>query len=133
LGKFHETVISETQDVLGYKFPDSFVMAIKDHNGARPPVGVFDTDKTKERTIKYFLSFNTDDTDNVVKAFDAVSKIQEELAPFGIDSFGNCICFNTTDNRVVFLDFDTGEVEEIADSFNMFLGVIDPAHKQAQE
>jgi hypothetical protein len=125
----NEAVIAETEAVLGYKFPDFFVMVVKEHNGARPPVGVFDTDKTKERTIKSFLSFNTTDTENVFKASEVVSKMQKEVVPFGIDSFGNYICFNKADNRVVFLDFDTGEVEEIADGFNMFWGIIDPANK----
>lgn len=127
----NEKAISETEAKIGYKFYDSYINVVKEHNGGRPPVGVFDTDKTKERTIKSFLSFNTNDTDNIFKAFDVVSKVRNDVVPFGIDSFGNYICFNKADSRVVFLDFETGEIENVADSFDVFRDIVDPTNKNS--
>jgi hypothetical protein len=122
-----ERQIAEVESKLGFVFPSLYVKTVKEYNGGRPPVGEYNTDKTKERTIKLFLSFNMSDVENVYKALEDVLVTGEKVIPFGIDSFGNYICFNKTDKKIVFLDFETGGIEQIADDYDGFLKIIDPS------
>ena len=120
----NENVIKETESQLGVKFCNSFVAFIKKYNGGRPPISVFDTDKTEERTIKSFLSINPADTENMIKSNLFVSKIRDDIVPFGIDNFGNYICFSKSNENIVFLDFETGDIEKITDGFDEFLKIV---------
>jgi hypothetical protein len=127
-----EKLIAGAEAQFAFKYPDSYIELIMQYNGGRPPVSVFDTKKTRERTIKSLLSFNEVDTENVYKAYKTVCEIRNDVIPFGIDSFGNYICFNKADSVVVFLDFESGEIEIITDGFSEFLTIIDPQNfKQA--
>jgi hypothetical protein len=74
------------------------------------------------------LSFNEADIENVYKAYKTVSEIRTDVIPIGVDSFGNYICFNKSDGTVVFLDFESGEIEIITESFSEFLQIIDPQY-----
>ena len=121
-----ESAIGRLEGEWGFAMPASYVNTVKAYNGGRPPVGVFDTDITQERTIKSFLSLNSTDAENVYKACGVVSKIRSDVVPFGMDNFGNYICFNKADGKVVFLVFETGEIEFIAEDFERFLGIIAP-------
>lgn len=63
---------------------------------------------SNERVLGAILSFNRNesDTDTV---FTALSVIDDSnLIPFGIDPFGNYICYSLKDNMVVFWDHETG-------------------------
>ena len=122
-----EKQIAEVENKLGFVFPSLYVKTVKEHNGGRPPIGEYNTDKTKERTIKSFLSFNMNDIENVYNALEDVLETGKKVIPFGIDSFGNYICFNKTDGKIVFLDFETGKTEQIADDYDGFLKIVDPA------
>ncbi len=116
--------IEEAEKELGIVFDSEFVSFLKQYNGGRPPISVFDTDKMKERTIKSFLSVNINDTENIYKANEVISTVRSDVIPFAIDNFGNYICFCKADNSIVFLDFETGETEHIADRFEDFLRIV---------
>ncbi|MBO2608500.1 SMI1/KNR4 family protein [Shewanella algae] len=120
-----ESLISDVEGQLGFKFTDSYVDFVKKYNGSRPPLSVFTTDSLQEKTIKSFLSFNPGDVENIVKLNRGVAEISEMLVAFAIDNFGNYICFDRKNNMVLFLDFETGETELIDKSFSDFLLKID--------
>lgn len=120
----NEKLIAETQEKLGFKFGDSYVAFVKKYNGGRPPISVFDTDITKERTIKSFLSLNPSDPENIITLNKNVPDILGNVIAFAIDSFGNYICFEKTKDSIVFLDYETGATERISDNFDDFLEVI---------
>ena len=120
-----ENLISDAEEKLGYRFTDSYVDFVKKYNGGRPPVRIFTTSTSQEKTIKSFLSFNPDDVENIIKLNKSVAEISEQLVAFAIDNFGNYICFDKQNHMVFFLDFETGETELVDKTFSDFLLKID--------
>lgn len=116
-----DSLIPDAEEKLGYNFVDSYIDFVKEYNGSRPPVSIFSTSTSQERTIKSFLSFNATDVENILKLNRGVTEISAKLVAFAIDNFGNYICFNKENDTVVFLDFETGETELIDNTFSDFL------------
>ena len=60
--------------------------------------------------MKHALSFNKGevDTDSADTAFSVIE--DQNLFPFGIDPFGNYICYDLEKNVVVFWDHENGKV-----------------------
>lgn len=117
-----ENLIGEFEKLADFKFPDAFKECVKQNNGGRPEHKVFDTDKRKERGLKSFLSFNKDDSETVWKISDwNKEELQDRYIPFAIDNFGNLICFDAINSRVVFVDVENGNIEMIASDFSGFL------------
>lgn len=120
-----ESLISDAEEKLGYNFVESYIDFVKKYNGSRPPVSIFSTSTSQERTIKSFLSFNPTDVENIIKLNRGVTEISTKLVAFAIDNFGNYICFDKQNNTVVFLDFETGETDLIDKTFSDFLIKLD--------
>lgn len=105
-----------------FDFPDDFKKTVAEFNGARPEYNVYDTDKTKERTIKSLLSFNRDDNATIWKTAEYNAKeLDGKYIAFAIDEFGDLICFSIGDKSVVFLNMETLEAEPVARDFSSFL------------
>ena len=62
---------------------------------------------------------NETDTDSVFVALSAVT--DTNLLPFGIDPFGNYICYSLSNNKVVFWDHETDGITVVSDSLSAFL------------
>ena len=43
------------------------------------------------------------------------------MAAFAGDPFGNLICFDKTNDHIVFIDHETLSIEPVADSFSEFI------------
>jgi hypothetical protein len=103
--------------------PQDYKDMVDTINGGMPIPSTFDTDKTKERAVKEFLSFNDDDLESITfynKSADIENR--DDYIIFAVDNFGNLIAFNKSDSKVVFVDFEEqGNVEKVADSFTDFL------------
>jgi len=113
--------ISEFENKFNYVFPDDFKNCIKLYNGGRPADKVFDTIAEKEREIKALLSFNHDDRETIWLVNQRNDEFTSKYVAFAIDSAGDLICFDKTDNSVVFIDHETNTVEFVSDSFIKFL------------
>jgi len=113
--------ISQYGSQVSIVFDSAFVECVTQNNGGRPSVSTFDTDKTKERTIKSLLSFNEDDAENIFKSNKVLNKETTALIAFAIDNFGNYICFSKDNGEVMFYDFESGKTEKISDNFSIFL------------
>lgn len=74
-----------------------------------------------ERVFGSVLSFNRNDsdTDSVFVALAAIN--DKNLIPFGIDPFGNYICYSINDNTIVFWNHETGNVVSTGDSLSDFI------------
>ena len=74
-----------------------------------------------EKVFGAVLSFNCNesDTDSVFTAFSAIDN--NNLVPFGIDSFGNYICYSLKTNTVVFWDHETIKVESTQKTLTEFV------------
>ncbi len=114
--------ISKFETLVKYKFPDAFKKCVLENNGGRPNSRTFDTDCTKERELKSFLSFNKDDIENVWKIAEwNKSELSDKYVAFAIDNFGNLICFDIKNNNIIFLDHETLNTEKITDDFISFM------------
>jgi hypothetical protein len=74
-----------------------------------------------EKVLGAVLSFNHNEND-IDSVFTALSVIDDNnLIPFGIDPFGNYICYSLKENMVVFWDHETGNVSSTGASLADFL------------
>lgn len=114
--------IDEYERLVKYVFCESFRNCVIINNGGRPDRKIFDTDKVKERELKSFLSFNKEDRETVWKIFEWNKKeLANRYIPFGIDHFGNLICFDADTDKVVFVNHEDLSTESIAENFDSFL------------
>lgn len=118
-------LIEDFETAMVYTFPDSFKACVKAHNGGRPSLEAFNTDQAKERAVKSLLSFNREDKDNIWKMSKWVkADLGKAYIPFAIDNFGNLICFDGGNDRIVFWNHETGRIESVARSFDEFLAAL---------
>ena len=123
-----ESVINDVETKLDYKFCNSYITFVKKYNGGRPPIGVYNTNTAKGRTIKSFLSLNTSDEENIIKLNTYLSDATKDIIAFAIDSFGNYICFEKSTSKIVFFNSETEIIEFIANDFDSFLKNITDEH-----
>ena len=119
--KFQDS-IKEFEETYRFEFPESFKEIAEKYNGARPEKDIYDTNKTKERTIKSLLSFNKDDKETIWKINEySTEELGDKYVAFAIDHFGNLICFSKSDKSIIFMNMETVEIEAIASNFGGFL------------
>ena len=117
-----EDLIHDYETLVDYQFSDSFKECVKTHNGGRPSKCCFDTDMAKGRAVKTFLSFNKNSRETVWKIFEwSTEELTRYFIPFAIDNFGNLICFNSANDKVVFVNHEDKSVETVADDFDRFM------------
>lgn len=118
-------LIDDYECFVKYVFCDSFRKCVIANNGGRPSKRVFDTDKAKERELKSFLSFNRKDRETVWKIYEwSKEELTNKYIPFGIDNFGNLICFDAKNDKIVFVNHEDMSIETIADSFDNFMSCL---------
>lgn len=115
-------IIKEFEETYKFSFPESFKEIAEKYNGARPEKDIYDTDKTKERTIKSLLSFNKEDKETIWKINEyCTEELRNKYVAFAIDHFGNLICFSKNDKSIIFMNMETLEIETISSNFLDFL------------
>lgn len=113
-------VFTEIEDERNISFPTELKEFILNTNAATPSRYNFMIGNN-ERVLGAILSFNHNeiDTDSV---FSALSVIDDQnLIPFGIDPFGNYICYSLKDGKVVFWDHETSQIESTEKKFDAFI------------
>lgn len=127
-GPIDEKMIEEFEKKCGYKYPDSFRKIALQFDGGMPEYSTFDTPTTTERVFDSLIPFAEDeDTETVWSYIDAnaqkwlIEGLDWQYVPFADDPFGDFICFDRTNDHVVFFDHETWQIEEIADSFTAFI------------
>lgn len=76
---------------------------------------------SNERVLGAILSFNRNESD-IDTVFTALSVIDDSnLIPFGIDPFGNYICYSLKDNMIVFWDHETGAAHSTGKALSAFV------------
>lgn len=115
-------LIDDFECMAKYVFCDAFRNCVIANNGGRPSKRIFDTDKVKERELKSFLSFNKEDRETVWKIFECnKEELTNKYVPFGIDNFGNLICFDVNNDKIVFVNHEDMSVEAVAENFDCFM------------
>lgn len=115
-----EAVFAEIEKEWGRAVPQKVRELARECNGATPSRYNFMAGST-ERVVGAVLSFNKneEDTDTIYTAMDVVE--DKNLMPFGIDPFGNYICCQISDGKVVFWDHETGTVTTTDQDMGEFL------------
>ena len=119
-------VLDELVSITKYDYPAEFKTFVLQYNGATPEADTFDTVNTCERVFNRLLSLNKSDIETVWNCLgdDAswlIDGLDWRYVPFANDPFGNFICFDRTNDHIVFWDHETGEIEEVADDFATFI------------
>lgn len=117
-----EDLVNEFECLVKYSFPDSFRTCVIENNGGRPNKRTFDTNVRRERELKSFLSFNKEDKETVWKIQEwNTNELEDRYIAFGIDNFGNLICFDANNDHIIFINLEKGSIESIAHDFDSFL------------
>lgn len=113
-------VFTEIENERQISFPQDLKDLIIESNAATPSKYNFMANNS-EKVLGAILSFNKNetDTDSVFTAFNAIA--DTNLMPFGIDPFGNYICYSLNNNSVVFWDHESDAVITVSDSLSSFL------------
>lgn len=118
-------LIDDYECLVNYVFCYSFRKCVTAHNGGRPSKRIFDTDKAKKRELKSFLSFNKEDKETVWKIFEwNKEELTDKYVPFAIDNFGNLICFDAHNDKIVFVNQEDMSVETISNTFPDFMNML---------
>lgn len=92
-------------------------------NGATPSKTKFML-KVDEKILGAILSFNSGEVD--ADSFETAMNIgfEKNIVPFGIDPFGNYICYSVSDGTIVFFDHEENSITHISDSLKEFIGML---------
>ena len=115
-----DNALSEMSEKYQIIIPDDLKDFLVLANGATPSKSKFML-KVDEKLFGAVLSFNPDEKE--VDSFDSAMQInfEKNIVPFGIDPFGNYICYNTSDNSILFFDYEEEKLIEISSSLKEFL------------
>ncbi|WP_339196400.1 SMI1/KNR4 family protein [Aeribacillus sp. FSL k6-2211] len=118
--------ISNIEKHFDIEFPEEYKQIVLNYNGARPKPNVYDTEKTKERTVKSLLSLNQKEEGNIFDVMNWISgKIPSKFIPFANDNSGNYLCFDYSENQknppIYLWLHEENRVEKVSDSFASFL------------
>lgn len=100
--------------------PDDLKDLLKVANAATPSKTRFML-KVDEKVLGAVLSFNPNEKE--ADSFESAMKIgfEKNIVPFGIDPFGNYICYNTDNGSIMFFDHEEDDLAEIAFTLEEFL------------
>ena len=113
-----EKIFSELEKKRGIKIPDEIIELVRKANAATPEKFRYMVG-TSEKVFGAVLSFNHGDDDTIFTALDTVNN--SSRFPFGIDSFGNYICYDLKSKQIFFWDHETDNFFPIAKSMNEFI------------
>ena len=113
--------IEKFEKIRGVKFPEDLRNILKQYNGGRPVLNLYDTAKEKNKEFKTLLSFNNADIENIYK-YENVDSINKAMIPFASDSIGNL--FVLKDGKIFFWDHEIDSVNFLSDTFTAFLNML---------
>lgn len=115
-----ENALSEISRKYQIVIPDDLTELLMTVNAATPSKTRFML-KVDEKILGAVLSFNPNEkeTDSLESAMSI--GFEKNIDPFGIDPFGNYICYNTLNHSIVFFDHEKDRLEEIASTLSGFL------------
>jgi len=128
--KLNDELVVSFERKCDYQYPISFKQIVVEFDGGSPENDVYDTKETKGRVFNNLLSFNPAKKTSVWSLLEkkteekfewCVEGLSWRFIPFARDPFGNFICFDRTNDHIVFWDHETTAIEEVADSFTEFI------------
>ncbi|MDZ5783371.1 SMI1/KNR4 family protein [Marinococcus luteus] len=122
-----ENDLYELESLFKIELPREYKKILRECNGGRPRFNVYDSLTEKERMVKGLLPIGEEYNNNPLQVKDLLEKKSlERLVPFAEDPGGNYLCFKYINTaaapKVVLWEHETNNTEEVADSFEEFLG-----------
>lgn len=123
-----DKLIEEYEAQIGYVFPEDFNECVKQYNGAYPEREIFRSKngkRVRKRVFNNLCSFKKEDPLNIwkynnwngwMRDWNQNGEMEKYIA-FAKDPFGNLICFDKTNDMIVFVDHETLNIEFVANSF----------------
>lgn len=118
-----ENAIEKISSKYNVTIPDDLAKLLKKANAATPSKTKFMV-KVDEKILGAILSFNPGETE--ADSFETAMTIdfEKDIVPFGIDPFGNYICYNVKDSTIIFFDHEEDSLTVIANSLREFLEML---------
>lgn len=118
-----DNAISTISSKYNLTIPDDLVKLLEKANAATPSKTKFML-KVDEKILGAILSFNPGEIE--ADSFETAMKIgfEKDIVPFGIDPFGNYICYSVKDGAIVFFDHEEDSTTIISDSLKEFLNML---------
>lgn len=115
-----ENAIAEITEKYQVVIPDDLKDLLMVANAATPSKTRFML-KVDEKVLGAILSFNPGEKE--ADSFESAMNIdfEKNMVPFGIDPFGNYICYNSSNGSILFFDHEEDCTTEIASSLQGFL------------
>lgn len=103
--------------------PEDLVKLLEKANGATPSKTKFMV-KVDEKILGAILSFNLGEVE--ADNFETAMNIgfERDIIPFGIDPFGNYICYRTKDKSILFFDHEEDTMTVISETLKDFLEML---------
>lgn len=76
----------------------------------------------KEKMINSLLSMNSDSKVFILNYQKIDSQYNGQIVPFALLEFGDTLCFNKSDNSIVYYDHENDTIEKLADKWDEFQG-----------
>ncbi len=112
--------LSEMSDKYQITFPNDLKKLLEDANAATPSKTKFML-KVDEKILGAVLSFNPNEKEADSFESAMLTGFDKNTIPFGIDPFGNYICYNTLEGSILFFDHEEDTCEVISPSLEEFL------------
>lgn len=118
--ELEKNALTEIAEKYNIAIPDDLSELLKMANAATPSKTKFML-KVNEKILGAILSFNPNEEE--ADSFDTAMSIDfnKNIVPFGIDPFGNYICYDTNDGSIVFFDHEEDSIEKISENLETFL------------
>lgn len=115
-----DNALSEMSGKYQVIIPDDLKKLLKVANAATPSKTRFML-KVDEKVFGAVLSFNPNEKE--ADSFESAMNIgfEKNVVPFGIDPFGNYICYNTDNGSIMFFDHEEDNLEKAASTLEDFL------------
>lgn len=116
--------ISEFEAVYAVTLPEDYKKLVLRCNNGYPSPNTFSMPDGEVNEMSHLYSFNRGDSENMWD-FNSSDNLSAGYVAFGCDPFDNQLAFRLSDNAVVFADYDTDELVQIASDFQAFLRLLE--------
>lgn len=116
-----KSYITKFEKKMSVKLPSTFKSMLKDINGGCPVRNRFIAGSDNKSAVKCLLSLNPGDKNSIWKVpKNKLGYLSEQFVPFGLDIYGNYLCFNKT-GAVMLVSPGPVWCEMVAHDFEEFL------------
>lgn len=97
--KITEEEIYQVEQYFDIKLPNDFIECVKKYDGGYPRPKIFDIPGQDENVFSNLLTLHVNDEYSIIQKYENIKdRLVDKVYPFGRDSFGNFLCFDSRNN-----------------------------------